>query len=230
MSNLRQLKTLSLQNFADDVKQYIRTPHEFYKNKLPELKTLGKRLYEEYKLRDFYRIFNRLWSSGYQKERSLAIHSLEKYEKEFDLKTWVFLKPKLREAKSWDELDCIAEDIIGKILLRFPVLEREIAKLGKSSSVYERRAAIVSTLPLIKNNRIRLSMFLLENNLFNKEESIQKVNGWILREIGKVKPEIAKRFILKHMNMPANTFIIATENMKGLRKIKGIKKLRGNRF
>ena len=68
MSNLRQLKTLSLQNFADDVKQYIRTPHEFYKNKLPELKTLGKRLYEEYKLRDFYRIFNRLWSSGYENE------------------------------------------------------------------------------------------------------------------------------------------------------------------
>ena len=230
MSNLRQLKTLDLQQFAEDIKQYIKTPHKFYKNKLPELKTLGKRLYEEYKLRDFYRIFNKLWCSGYQKERSLAIHSFEMYKKEFDLETWMFLKPKLKETKSWDELDCIAEDIIGKILLRFPALEGEIARLGKSNNIYESRAAIVSTLPLIKNNRIRLSMFLLENNLFNKEESIQKVNGWILREIGKVKPEIAKRFILKHMNMPANTFIIATENMKGLRKIKGIKKLRGNRF
>ena len=230
MSNLRQLKILSAQNFAEDVKQYIKSPYEFYKAKLPELKTIAKKLHEEHKLKDFYRIFNRLWNSGYQKERSLAIHALQMYEEELSRETWIFLKPKLKEAKSWDELDCIASEIIGKILLKFPELEKEIARLGKSSSVYERRAALISTLPLIKQGSIRLSMFLIENNLFNREESIQKANGFILREISREKPEIAKRFVLKHRNMPENTFQISTDNMKELRKIKSIKILKPNRF
>ena len=63
---------------------------------LNEIRTLAKRLHEEHSLKEFYSIFNKLWKSGYHEEMSLALYTLQLYENGFDLKTWKFLKPKLK--------------------------------------------------------------------------------------------------------------------------------------
>jgi len=48
----------------------------------------------------------------------------------------------------------------------------------------------------------------------------------MLREAGKIKPEIVKRFILKHIHMPAICFSYATErDLKDLRKVRRLKRL-----
>ena len=92
-----------------------------------------------------------------------------------------------------------------------------------------RRIAIVSTLPLIKTGNIELTMKLAEEYIKDKEPYIQKATGWMLREAGKQKPEIVKRFILKNMNMPPICFSYATErDLKELRKLRKIKKLKDN--
>ncbi len=222
----KQLKKLSDKHFAENIKRYLKSPYEFYGIHVPEIRIMAKHLYEEHELKDFYRVFNRLWNSGYHEEMSLALYTLQLYEKEFDIKTWKFLKPKLDNIKSWDQIDAVSSSIIGKILLKDPKLEKEILKLPKSKNFWMRRIAIVSTLPRIKNGDIRLTMKLAEDYINDKEPYIQKATGWMLREAGKQNPEVVKRFILKNMNMPPITFSYATEKMKELRKLKKIKKLK----
>lgn len=224
----KQLKKLSNKHFAENIKRYLKSPYEFYGIHVPEIRTLAKHLYEEHELKDFYRVFNRLWNSGYHEEMSLALYTLQLYEKEFDLETFKFLIPKLDDIKSWDQIDAISSSIIGKILLKDPRLEREILKLSKSKNFWMRRIAIVSTLPRIKTGDIRLTMRLAEDYINDKENYIQKSTGWMLREAGKQKPEIVKRFILKHMQMPPIAFSYATEKMMELRKLRKLKKLKDN--
>ena len=224
----KQLKKLSNKHFAENIKRYLKSPYEFYGIHVPEIRTLAKHLYEEHELKDFYRVFNRLWNSGYHEEMSLALYTLQLYEKEFDLETFKFLMPKLEDIKSWDQIDAISSSIIGKILLKDPRLEKEILKLSKSKNFWMRRIAIVSTLPRIKTGDIRLTMRLAEDYINDKENYIQKSTGWMLREAGKQKPEIVKRFILKHMHMPPIAFSYATEKMTELRKLRKIKKLKDN--
>jgi len=220
----RQLKKLSNKQFAEDIKRYIKSPYEFYGIRVPEIRILAKRLHEEHSLKDFYNIFNKLWKSGYHEEMSLALYTLQLYEEDFDLTTFQFLKPKLNDIKSWDQIDAISSSIIGKILLSYPELERELLKLSKSRDFWLRRIAIVSTLPRIRDGDIRLTMRLAEDYVHDTEPYIQKATGWMLREAGKQKPEAVKRFILRHMHMPPIAFSYATErDLKDLRKLRKIK-------
>ena len=126
----RPLKRLGNKELAGDIKSFIRTSHNFYSEKVPELKTLAKRLHEEHSLKGFYPVFNKLWKSGYQGEKSLAIYTLQLYKDEFNLATWRFMKLKLKDIKSWDQADTIAKEIIGNILLKQPSLDKEILKLS----------------------------------------------------------------------------------------------------
>jgi len=222
----RQLKKLSDKQFAENIKKYLKSPYEFYGIHVPEIRTLAKRLHEEHNLKEFYSVFNRLWKSGYHEEMSLALYSLQLYEEDFDMSTWRFLKPKLKEIQTWDQIDAISTFIIGKILLKYPQLEKELWKLSKSKNFWMRRIAIVSTLPRIKKGDIRLTMQLAESYIYDKEDYIQKATGWMLREAGKQKPEIVKRFVLKNIQMPAICFSYATErDLKDLRKVRQLKKL-----
>ena len=187
---------------------------------------MAKRLHEEHNLKEFYEIFDRLWGSGYHEEMSLALYALQLYEEEFDMKTWKFLKSRLKEIQTWDQIDAVSTFIIGKILLKYPKLEKELLKLSKNENFWMRRIAIVSTLPRIKTGDIKLTMKLAEFYVKDKEPYIQKATGWMLREAGKKQPEIVKRFILKHIHMPSLTFSYATEQMLELRKVRKFKKLK----
>jgi 3-methyladenine DNA glycosylase AlkD len=221
----KQLKKLSDKQFASDIKRYIKSPYEFYGVRVPEIRTLAKRLHEERNLKDFYKTFDKLWESGYHEEMSLALYALQLYEQEFDMKTWKFLKPRLKEIHTWDQIDAVSSFIIGKILLKHPKLEKELLKLSKSDNFWMRRIAIVSTLPRIKTGDVKLTMKLAEDYIEDEEPYIQKATGWMLREAGKKDPEIVKRFILKHIHMPSLTFSYATEQMIDLRKVRKFKKL-----
>jgi len=190
----RELKRLGDREFAEDIKTYIKSTHKFYGVKVPEIRVLAKRLHDEHSLKDFYKIFNKLWKSSYHEEMSLAIYSLQLYEKEFDLETWNFLKPKLKDLKSWDQVDAVSSFVIGKILIKYPALEKEIILLSKNKDMWLRRIAIISTLPLVKKGETKLAMKLIEDYVYDKEIYIQKATGWMIREVGNKKPEIAKKW------------------------------------
>jgi len=229
----RQLKKLSNKQFAEDIKRYIKSPYEFYGVRVPELRTMAKHLHEENSLDEFYSLFNKLWKSGYHEEMSLAIYALQLYKNEFDLKTWKFLQTKLKDMKTWDQVDAVSTNIVGEILLKYPKIEKDLLKLSKTNNVWLKRIAIVSTLPLIKKGDIKLTLKLAEKYVYSKEDYLQKATGWMLREAGKKKPEPIKRFILKHIEMPSIEFSYATEQLKELRKVRRLKKLkqdRGNGF
>jgi len=226
MALKKQLKRLNNRQIAKDIKQYIRSSHNFYNDKVPEMKTLAKKLYEEQNLKEFYKIFNRLWNSSSLGENSLAIHSLRLYKEEFNLETWRFLKPKLKNIKSWDQVDYIGEFILGEIVLKYNSLEKEIIKLTKSKNIWLKRLSILSTWPLIDKKDYKLAIKVVEINLYDKHLKIQKAVGKTLRKISGKRLELVKRFILKNINMPSVTFGYATENLKELRKIRRLKRLR----
>ena len=52
----RQLKKLGNKQFTEDIKKYIKSSHEFYEKRVPEMKVLAKRLHDEHSLKQFYKI------------------------------------------------------------------------------------------------------------------------------------------------------------------------------
>ena len=118
----KELKRLSNKQFAEDIKRFIKSPYHFYGIRVPEIRTLAKSLHDEHPLNEFYPVFNKLWKSGYHEEMSLALYALQLYEDNFDFSTWKFLKLKLKDIQTWDQIDAVSTFIIGKILLKHPSL------------------------------------------------------------------------------------------------------------
>ncbi|MBD3253258.1 hypothetical protein GF386_05980 [Candidatus Pacearchaeota archaeon] len=227
--NTKKLTKLNDREFAEDIKNYIKSSHNFYEIKIPELKVLAKRLHEEYKIKDFYKVFNRLWKKCHEGERALAIRTLQLYKKEFNIETWKFLKNKLKDMKSCDQIDFVSERIVGEILLNEKELEKELEKISRSDNFWLKRIAIVSTIPMIKTGDFRIAIRLLERHINSEKNQIQEATGRIINEIGKKNKNLAKKIILKHVHMPNTTFEFATENLKELRKLRKIKKLKNNK-
>ena len=227
----KKLRKIDNKNFIDDVKTYIKTTHDFFGIKVPELRVLAKILHREHSLKDFYKVFNKLWRSGYNEETSLAIYTLQLYKDDFDKETWEFLKPRLKDIKSLDQVDSIASEIIGEIILKHPSLKKEIFLMSKSNNVWIRRMAIMSTLPLIRNGDISLTMKISESYVKEKHDYIQKSTGRILREVGKYKPDTLRKFIKKYENqIPETMFDLATEYMEELRIVSTVPRKRKKGF
>jgi len=220
----RQLKTLGSKEFLGDVKQFIRGSHDFYRDKNPEIKVLAEKLHSEYSLREFYRVFNRLWKSGYHNERVMAVYALRMYDNDFDKETWKFLIPRLKEIKDYDEAERMGR-IIGHIAIKYDNLKREILKISNKRNVYYRRIGLSACFPLINEKDWEFVFSLIKNRLNDKEDNIQELNGWLLSEIVKTNKTLVKRFVLKHINMPKVTFDIACTDIEGLKKVRKFKKI-----
>lgn len=226
----RQLKKLNSKQFIEDIKKYLKSPYEFYGIKVPEIKILAARLHEEHNLKNFYAVFNKLLKSGYPEETALAIYTLQLYKKEFSIKTWKFLKLKLKEIKSVDQIDIIGTDVLGELLLKSLKFKSEILKLAKSSNILFKRMAIMSLLPLVQKGEIDLAMKLIKENISNRDECIQKAIGFVLNEASRQKSRIIKKFIIDNQDMPLNTFIYSTEYLTDLRKLRQLKKITPDKF
>ncbi|MEN9626626.1 MAG: hypothetical protein RL557_954 [archaeon] len=226
----KPLQKLANKEFFHDVKKYIKNTHGFYKDKLPEMNVMAVKFHEEYSLHDFYRIFNRLWNSGSNGERSLAIHALELYHDDFDMKTWHFLKGKLKDIKSFDEADCMGE-LLSYFYVKYPTFKKELLKLSSHSSIWIRRISLISCYHILqKEGRDVLFMLaIIEHTISDKDRYVQKIIVAILTRVGRTKKDALKKFMLHHTDMPEYIFIASTQRMKELRKMRGLKKLNNAR-
>ncbi|MEK6914327.1 MAG: DNA alkylation repair protein [Nanoarchaeota archaeon] len=218
-SMTKQLNKLSNEDFLFDVKQFIKSSHNFYGKKNPEIKTLASRLHQEYELRSFYNVFNKLWSSNYHNERSLAIHTLEIYKEDYDKDTWRFLIPKLKEIKDFDEAERIGI-IIGEMIIKYPALKREILKISNRRNVYYRKIALSSCLPLIKTKDWDFVFMIIRNRIHDRESNITEFIVFLLIELSKKNKTLVKKFIISNRNVNNNIFNITARNFDDINRIK----------
>lgn len=104
-------------------------------------------------------------------------------------------------ANNWDLIDCIVDRILGAWLLDKD--KTILYGFAKSSSLWERRMAIISTFHFIKNNKFEDTLKISEILLSDKHDLIHKAVGWMLREVGKRDIKKLESFLKKQsQNMP----------------------------
>ncbi|MCK9569242.1 DNA alkylation repair protein [Candidatus Pacearchaeota archaeon] len=200
-------------------KRILATPFEVLGVSTPESKEIAKG-YKNWNIYNIYNLFDELWNSNIHDEKSVAIHILHQYKKDWNLETWKFLKNRISKFKTWEHIDDLATHIFGEILVKNIGLSSEIKEMAVSKNPWERRLAIVATYSLIKKNKIELTLRLAEKLVYDDDVYVQKGVGWMLREVGKKNRLAAREFILMHIDMKPQAFSYATEKMTELRKIR----------
>ncbi|MFZ5447941.1 MAG: DNA alkylation repair protein [Thermodesulfobacteriota bacterium] len=111
---------------------------------------------------------------------------------------------------NWDLVDASAPHLMGHYLR-----DRDkdtLTRLAASTSLWERRMAIMATFAYIKEGEfeetLRISLLLLADH----EDLIHKAVGWMLREVGKREQAVAEAFVrAHHRKMPRTMLRYAIE-------------------
>lgn len=117
---------------------------------------------------------------------------------------------------NWDLVDGSAPVVLGKWLLEESqdVLDEVLGRLAGSASLWERRIAVVATLPLIRADRYEPTFSLVIVVRQDPEPLIHKALGWMLREIGRRDARALADFLELHApELPRVTVRHATERL-----------------
>ncbi len=176
---------------------------------VPEQRKVAKK-YIEISLEDL----QQLLSSRIHEHRLTALLILvSKYEKADDAgkkEIFDFYLENTANVNNWDLVDLSAPRIIGGYLYN---KDRSILfKFAKSSNLWEKRIAVLSTFSFIKNNDFEDAISIAELLLHDEHSLIHKAVGWMLREIGRRDPAVEERFISKYcLQMPRTMLGYAIE-------------------
>jgi len=110
-------------------------------------------------------------------------------------KIFLFYLKNIKRFNNWDLVDATCYKIMGWYLKDKKDKRKILYSLAKDGNLWERRAAIVSTFELIRNNEFGDTLKISELLLKDKHELIQKAVGWMLKEVGKKDKEILIDFL-----------------------------------
>ncbi len=106
---------------------------------------------------------------------------------------------------NWDLVDASAMHIVGGWLYRRS--HKPLYKLARSTSLWERRIAILSTFYFIKQNEFDETLKIAELLCDDAHDLIHKAVGWMLREIGKRNQKVEEGFLQKHYTKMPRTML-----------------------
>jgi 3-methyladenine DNA glycosylase AlkD len=111
---------------------------------------------------------------------------------------------------NWDLVDGSAQYIVGAFLMNKS--KKPLYRLAKSSSLWERRIAVLSTFYFIQHHHFSEALKISEILLTDEQDLIHKAVGWMLREIGKRDIAAEETFLKKYYkNMPRTMLRYAIE-------------------
>lgn len=117
-----------------------------------------------------------------------------------------------RHINNWDLVDTSAPYIVGEHLASRS--RSALYRLAKSSSVWERRIAIVATAAFIKRGDLKDTFGVAACLLKDKHDLIHKAVGWMLREAGKQSPPALLNFLSQnYAAMPRTALRYAIERL-----------------
>lgn len=133
---------------------------------------------------------------------------IERYKEDEDKKKiFDFYLDNRRKINNWDLVDLSSPKIVGDFLLRNKKERKILYSLAKSSNLWDRRIAIVSTFSFIKENIFEETINISEMLLNDDHDLIHKSVGWMLREVGKRDKEIEKNFLNKYYRLMPRTML-----------------------
>jgi len=212
---IKELEGVSDKQQAENLQRFFKTGKGEYADgdiflgvKVPVQRQICKKYYD-LSLNDIQKLLN---SKIHEHRLCGLVILMNKYKKSKKnpvekIRIFEFYLKNASENKinNWDLVDLSAPKIVGEFLLKE---DRSILRnLAKSSNVWERRIAIVSTMPFIKNRNFGDVLVIADALIKDEHDLIHKAVGWMLREIGKKNMDVLEIFLSTRYNQMPRTML-----------------------
>jgi 3-methyladenine DNA glycosylase AlkD len=161
-------------------------------------------------------VISELLESPWHEDRMLALLLLiERYRASSESSRealYEFYCTRTDRVNNWDLVDLSAPCVVGRHLHTRD--RSRLYRFAESTSLWERRIAIVSTFHFIRNNDFSDTIALAERLLADPEELLHKATGWMLREVGKRDQPLLEAFLDHYATiMPRTALRYAIERL-----------------
>ncbi|HEV7200465.1 MAG TPA: DNA alkylation repair protein [Candidatus Limnocylindria bacterium] len=131
-----------------------------------------------------------LWSAPIFERKMAAVMLLDLNPGLLDAADLPLLERLLRESLTWALVDALAGDIVGRVRLADPSVEPTLDRWATDPDFWIRRSSLLAELKALKKGA-DMDPFLRRADLMldEKEFFIRKAIGWVLREVGKKRPD-----------------------------------------
>jgi 3-methyladenine DNA glycosylase AlkD len=138
---------------------------------------------------------------------------------------------RLERANNWDLVDLSAYNIMGAYWscaeAKTGERRRFLKKWADSGNLWRERAAMVSTLALIRRGSLEDTLWLAEYFLDHPHDLMHKASGWMLREAGKKSLDALRGFLEAFSGrLPRTALRYAVERMEPAERKKWMEKRR----
>ena len=199
---VRELKEAGTQRRAVGAARFFKTgPGEYGEGDLflgvtvPDLRRITKR----YKALSLIEVERLLAAREHECRLAALLILVAQYQRGDDAAQREILDLYLRNTKfinNWDLVDASCREIVGGHVRSGS--RRLLTRLAKSKSLWERRIAMISTMPLVWDGELDDAQHIAEILLDDRHDLIHKAIGWVLRELGDVDRAALIRFLQQH--------------------------------
>jgi hypothetical protein len=152
----------------------------------------------------------------------ILVHQFERGDDALRKKVYLLYLRNTRYINNWDLVDLSAPKIVGSYLDGGS--RSLLYRFVRSTSLWERRIAILATFPYIKKGDFSDALALAEMLLADDEDLMHKAVGWMLREVGKKDVTVLEKFLkAHHAAMPRTTLRYAIERFPEAKRKKYLK-------
>jgi 3-methyladenine DNA glycosylase AlkD len=131
-----------------------------------------------------------LWSRPVFERRMAAIFVLDAAEGSLTADDLPLIERLIRESRTWALVDGLAGDVVGRVLASDPRTVSTLDRWARDADFWVRRSALLAWLrPLRAGASLDDFLRYADAMLEEREFFIRKAIGWVLREVGKRRPE-----------------------------------------
>lgn len=146
---------------------------------------------------DLLRLVRALWRRRVHELRLSAIELLRARERLLLPGDMERLESMVRTAVTWAYVDALACYVVAPLAQRYPELAAAIDGWAEDDDFWIRRAALLALLPPLRRGDGDWDRFVryADRMLEEREFFIRKAIGWVLRDVGKVRPDLVRDFL-----------------------------------
>src|ERR1700687_4881441 len=184
-------------------KAYLKSDLRFYGAAVPEIRRAANdfaREHPDLSRTELQRIVAELWSTDVYELRSAGIALLSRYESLLTERDLPWLLGFVRRSKTWAHVDWLAADVIGGVVGESRTALARLPAWARHENFWVRRTALLAQLRPLSHEAGDFTLFarLAAPMLEEREFFIRKAIGWVLREVGKKRPDLTCACLREH--------------------------------
>lgn len=185
---------------AAQEQRYLKSELDHYGVTVPALRSVVKEVTSRLALDhdDIVELAELLWAAPVHERRAAAAELLEQRVDQLRADDVELLERLLRESKTWALVDNLAASVVGPLAEREEAVGKVLDRWAVDPDFWIRRSALLALLVPLRQGRGDFERFgrYADPMLAEKEFFIRKAIGWVLRDTGRLRPELVHEWLL----------------------------------